>query len=302
LKIPLVNCWLKDFKKMLLAKFPGLYFTYATFKFIPTYNIDRAYAFFRKGWWDEFASAFRIAAKGDWKLLKERHAVISGRKKDPFDAYEWLDALHLYCRLKPHFFFLLAHSENNYDKNIPASHPRMHQLIEYYSSGYKVGIHPSWQSLEDPELLKEEIELLEYISDRKIIHSRQHYLRLSMPETYRQLIKYGIRKDHSMGYGNMNGFRASVASSFYWYDLQNEETTSLLLFPFCFSDTNAFYQQKLKARQAFEELMHFYNSIKAVNGLMITIWHNHFLGTDPRFTGWKEVYEIFLKDEVYWEG
>ena len=71
---------------------------------------------------------------------------------------------------------------------------------------------------------------------------------------------------------------------------------------FCFSDTNAFYEQKLKARQAFEELMRFYNVIKSVNGLMITVWHNHFLGTDPRFAGWKEVYEIFLKDEVYWEG
>ena len=34
---------------------------------------------------------------------------------------------------------------------------------------------------------------------------------------------------------------------------------------------------------------------------MITIWHNNFLGTDRSFAGWKEVYEIFLKEEVYWD-
>lgn len=298
---PIVNCWLKDFKKLLLNKFPGLYFTYKNFKFIPTYNIDRAYAYVRKSWRQEITGAVQAVLKRNWKSLNQRNAVISGKMKDPFDAYEWLDALHLYCRLKPHFFFLLAHQDNNYDKNIPASHPKLHQLIEYYSSSYKVGIHPSWQSGDDPVLLKEEIELLEYISDRHIIHSRQHYLRMSLPETYRQLIKVGIRKDHSMGYGNMNGFRASVASSFYWYDLENDESTALVIFPFCFSDSNAFYHQKFKARQAFEELMRFYNAIKSVNGLMITVWHNHFLGTDPRFAGWREVYEIFLKDEVYWE-
>jgi hypothetical protein len=27
---------------------------------------------------------------------------------------------------------------------------------------------------------------------------------------------------------------------------------------------------------------------------MSTIWHNSFLGTDPEFEGWKEVYETFI--------
>ncbi len=29
---------------------------------------------------------------------------------------------------------------------------------------------------------------------------------------------------------------------------------------------------------------------------MITIWHNTFLGTDPTFKGWREVYEQFIKE------
>ena len=42
--------------------------------------------------------------------------------------------------------------------------------------------------------------------------------------------------------------------------------------------------------------------IRKVGGLMITIWHNSILGQDPEFSGWRAVYETFLKEEVFWDG
>jgi len=45
-----------------------------------------------------------------------------------------------------------------------------------------------------------------------------------------------------------------------------------------------------------EELQHYYKIVKSVNGLLITIWHNNFLGTDKIFAGWREVYEQFIKE------
>jgi hypothetical protein len=195
----------------------------------------------------------------------------------------------------------VAREQKGYDKNISPSEPAFQELIEYHASGNFVGIHPSWQSGDDKNLLKEEIEWMEYISDKKIIHSRQHYIRFTLPETYNRLIAAGIQKDFSMGYGSINGFRASVASSFYWYDLYNEKQTTLQIFPFCFMDANSFYEQKYTAQQAMEELLNYYRIIKKINGLMITIWHNNFLGTDKSFARWKEVYEVFLKEEVYWD-
>ena len=69
---------------------------------------------------------------------------------------------------------------------------------------------------------------------------------MNLPQTYRQPDRVGIDKDFSMGYGSANGFRASIASSFYWYDLKAEKKTTLLLFPFCFMDANAFYEDQLE--------------------------------------------------------
>ncbi len=302
LHLPLVNYWLEDLKLALKRVFPEALFHRHTFKFIPTYDIDMAWSYRNKGFVRNAGGALRSVLKNDWAAVKERIAVLQNKRKDPFDSYEWLDALHLYCRVRPYYFFLLAERRRIYDKNIPPSNKAMQELIFYHSTKGTVGIHPSWQSSDDPKLLKQEIGWLEFITGESIKHSRQHFIRLHLPNTYRQLIAAGIEKDFSMGYGTINGFRASVASSFYWYDLEKEEATNLMIFPFCFMDANAYYEQKLTPPQALAELMKFYQSIRQVNGMMCTIWHNSFVGTAPMFKGWKEVYEIFLKEEVYWDS
>jgi hypothetical protein len=301
LHLPLINIWLQDMKRLLKEKFPDLYFNHAGFKFLATYDIDIAYSYLYKGWLRNLGGALRSLLKGQFLLLAERIKVLRGKEKDPFDSYEWLDALHLYCRPKAYYFFLLADKRGVYDKNIHPSHKAMKKLINYHASGYPIGIHPSWQSGDKELLLREEKEMLECISDKDIIHSRQHYVRFLLPDTYRKLIKAGIQKDFSMGYGSINGFRASIASSFNWYDLKKEEETQLKLYPFCFMDSNAFFEQKLTPQQAFDEMMNYYYIVKKVNGLLITVWHNSILGTDPQFKGWNEVYEIFLREEIYWD-
>lgn len=301
LNIPLINIWLQDMKRLLKEKYPDLLLNYNSFKFLATYDIDIAYSYLYKGWFRNTGGGIRSLLKGQFRLLKERIEVLRRRQRDPYDSYEWLDALHLYCRPKAYYFFLLADKRGTYDKNIHPGHESMHKLINYHANGYTIGIHPSWQSGDKDLLLREEREMLECITGKDIVHSRQHYIRFTLPDTYRKLIKAGIQKDFSMGYGSINGFRASIASSFYWYDLMKEEETGLKLYPFCFMDSNAFFEQKLTPQQAFDEMMHYYYAVKKVNGLLITVWHNNFLGTDPQVKGWREVYEIFLKEEVYWD-
>ena len=301
LEVPLINYWLEQFKKSLLEKFPSLLFRIKDFKFIPSYDIDIAYSYKHKGFKRNCGGFARSFLKGEWSSLVDRWDVLFRKKKDPFDVYEWLDSLHLYCRTRAYYFFLLAGKQKGVDKNISPEKDEMKSLIAYHANGYTVGIHPSWQSGDDEQVLRKEIDCLRNISGKPVRYSRQHYIRMSMPETYRKLINAGIERDFSMGYGGANGFRASIASSFYWYDLEEEKQTELRLFPFCFMDANSFYEHQQTPGDAFSELMGYYRKIKRVNGLMITIWHNHFFGTDPLFSGWKEVYEVFLKEEIYWD-
>ena len=59
-------------------------------------------------------------------------------------------------------------------------------------------------------------------------------------------------------------------------------------------DANSYYEQSLSPESALEELMQYYDTVKSVNGTLITIWHNNFLGTSQEFSGWKEAYEKFV--------
>jgi len=298
---PLINIWLKEFKAALTIYYPDLVFRYPVFKFIPSYDIDSAYSYLHKGWWRNTGGALKAIAAGKWSQVRERISVLQKRTGDPFDIYEWLDSVHLYCRMRPYYFFLAAARCKGVDRNTPRSGPGLQDLVRYHSIGSRLGIHPSWQSGDQDSLLKDEIEWINKISGQKIIRSRQHYIRFTLPVTYRRLLQCDIQQDFSMGYGTVNGFRASVASSFYWYDLGKEQQTTLRIFPFCFMDANAYYEQRQTPAQAINDLLSLYYSVKKVGGLMITIWHNSILGSDPEFAGWREVYETFLRDEVFWD-
>jgi hypothetical protein len=97
-----------------------------------------------------------------------------------------------------------------------------------------------------------------------------------------------------MGYGSINGFRASVAFPFYWYDIEKEKATSLLIHPFCFMEANSFFEQHLSPSEAAKELQHYYNVTKQVGGQLITIFHNHFLTEQQQWRAWREMYENFF--------
>ena len=291
---PLINQWLQLFKKELRHKFPSLAIHSPSFTFVPTYDIDIAWAFKGKGFLRTAGGFIWSIFRGDWQQFTKRLATLTGRQADPFDTYQWLDQLHEKYQLKPHYFFLVAERTGRYDKNISPGKKALKRLVKDHCARYPVGIHPSWRSGDEKKLLKAEINTLEQLTGKKLDSSRQHYIRFTLPETFRRLIDHGIKLDFSMGYGSINGFRASVATPFYWYDLEKEERSPLLLYPFCYMEANSFYEQHYTPGQASDELNHYYNSVRSVNGTLIIIWHNHFLGPDKLFTGWKEVYEQFI--------
>jgi len=284
---PIINLWVKDLAAALQKKFPALQPNWPAFKFLPTYDIDIAYAYKYKGVARNIGGFVRSPSLN-------RLQVLAGAKKDPFDTYKWLEELHKQNQLSPLYFFLVAEKNGRYDKNILPHKDIMWKLVKYHARRYDIGLHPSWQSGDKPELLEREKEYLADMGEVPVNRSRQHYIRFNLPADFRRLVRLGIKSEYSMGYGSINGFRASVAAPFYWYDLEREEQTFLRVHPFCFMDANAYYEEKLTAGAALEESLYYLNSCREANGTMISVWHNNFLGTDPAFKGWRDAYEKFI--------
>lgn len=291
---PLINNWLSELGRILQQT--PLATGQTRFTFLPTYDIDEAYSFKYKEWWRSAGAVVKDLLLLRFRRISQRRRVLNGKEADPFDSYAWMEDLHRPYKVHPRYFFLVAAKNKGYDKNILPKQTALQTLLQHHAEKYSIGVHPSWQSGDDPSLLQKEKETIEKITRLKVTSSRQHYIRLNLPGTYRNLVDAGIREDFSMGYGSINGFRASVASPFYWFDLEKEQVTPLLLYPFCYMEANSFFEQKQSPLQALDEMHHYYNEVKKVNGLLITIWHNTFLGTDPLFEGWREVYAQFFKE------
>ncbi len=298
LNLPLVNIWVKEFIKRLKKKFSMFNVQLPIFNFEPTYDIDIAYSCKYKGLLRNIGGFIKSPSS-------ERIKVLAGSANDPFDSYEWLHQLHQRYNLQPLYFFLVPEKNGRYDKNILPHKDAMWKLVKQHTGKYSIGLHPSWQSGDDASLLKKEKQQLQAmtahgrdalsgLNDSTITRSRQHYIRFDLPNSYNKLIEAGFTDDYSMGYGSINGFRASVASSFNWYNLEEEEETTLRIHPFCFMDANAYYEQKQDTAKTMEELMHYLSACKEVNGTFTSIWHNNFLGTAKEFEGWRELYEQII--------
>lgn len=287
LEIPLVNIWLNNFKAALLNTFSELEFQSSAFSFTPTYDIDIAWSYKEKGLLRNAFGFLRSPSVG-------RITAMLGLKEDPYDSYQYLHDLHSLNKLNPVYFFLVAKKNGAYDKHILPENPALQKLIKAHSDKYEAGLHPSWKSNEEESILKEEKVTLQEITGKPINITRQHYIKMALPETYQRLLAVGITTDYSLGYGSINGFRASSASSFFWYDLSLEKITTLRIHPFCFMDANCFYEQKLSVEESYAELMHYYTACKNAGGAFITIFHNNFLGTDKKFAGWRELYSRFI--------
>ena len=294
LQKPIVNCWAHEIKKRILEKYPSLSFPEKKYSYTPTIDIDNAYAYYGKNLIRALGGYARALAKEDKDDFSKRKHVLAGKEKDPYDTYDFQNELHKKYALKPIYFFLLGDRAVN-DKNLPYTNPIMQSLIKDIASGAETGIHPSFASNQNPKKVKIEKERLKNITRNEITKSRQHFLMLKFPETYRNLIASGVTDDYTMGYADEVGFRAGICTPCQFYDLQKEETTNLTLHPFAVMDATLLYYMRIKPAEVMSYVGPLIKEIRAVNGTFITIWHNESLSNYQQWYGWKGVYEDIIK-------
>lgn len=288
LNIPLVNYWLQAFAIQLKNRYPGWQYQAQSFQYIPTFDIDIAWSYLNKG---------LLRNLGGW--LNDpgisRLLVLAKKQKDPYDTFDFIEQTLQQYQLKGIFFILSSLKRTAFDKNISPQHPAMQELIKRLNQIGEVGIHPSYYSLTKTSLIAAERIELNNILKQNVMKSRQHYIRMRLPETYRAYVENAITDDYSMGYGSINGFRASTCHSFYWYDLSKEEITNLRVHPFCYMDANSIFEQLQDMQTTAQEILHYAKVCQAVHGPLTTIFHNHLLRYRDKSGSIRKVWEGLLQ-------
>jgi hypothetical protein len=296
LNIPLVNIWVEELSQKLKIHFKDFTFpNKKAYSFIPSYDIDYAWAYRNKGFFRNFAAGVKDLIKFNFDNFFERIAVLSGIRQDPFYTFDYIKNLHNISEVKPLIFWLLG-DYAHFDKNISYQVEQFRKLITNLDKLYNSGIHPSYLSNFQKEKVEMEIKRLESILSKKITKSRQHFLKLKFPDTYQNLLRMGITDDYTMGYAEQPGFRASIACSFYWYDLKNETQTNLRIHPFMLMDVTLHTYLKMSPEAALQSVLPIIQSTKEAGGELISIWHNNSFCEKGEWKGWKSMYEQFIEE------
>ena len=104
----------------------------------------------------------------------------------------------------------------------------------------------------------------------------------------------GIEEDYSMGYPDHIGFRAGTSTPHRFYDLTEDCITSLIVYPFALMDVSLKNYLFLSPEKAAEEIKKVLDSVKAVKGTFMMIWHNESLSSRGEWKGWRSVFERML--------
>ncbi len=290
---PMANIWTNMVKQIVLNKYTDFVFPKRTYKFRPTYDIDSAFAYSQKGLVRSVGGYLRSIKNMDWKEVMQRSRVLFSGFKDPFNTFDLQIEYQRRYNLKPIYFILFGHY-GEFDKNINTRNRIFRFLIKRIGDYAQIGIHPSYFTNENPETLHKEIKYLEAVVNKDITQSRQHFLKLELPTTYRNLIDEDITDDYSMGYAALPGFRAGICDSFNFYDLDLEVETKLRVHPFMVMDGTLKDYMKLTPTDAIEQIRKLINEVRDVEGTFTSLWHNEPLSDEKRWKGWRNVYEELL--------
>jgi len=289
LEKPLVNCWTLKMASVIEELYEGVTFKRSNFNYIPTFDIDNAWAFKNKGFVRNTMAAFHDLFTGRFSSVGKRISVIFKLRKDPYDTYDYIHNLVKSNNLHPLFFILIT-KKGKHDRSLSHKNPSFRRLIRSLSKWSDIGIHPSYSSDKNDKLLKKEVVRLRNILGKEVKSSRQHYLKIAFPHTYRRLINNGIENDYTMGYASRPGFRASICTPYPFFDILANKTTSLKITPFQVMDGTLLHYRNMSPADASRKIKTLINETASVGGTFVSLWHNESLSDEGEWKGWKQVY------------
>ena len=163
------------------------------------------------------------------------------------------------------------------DKRLKKIYPVM------LSGEWEIGLHGSYLSYENYDLLVKEKNLLENTIESPVYGIRQHFLNLSA-NTWSYQAKAGFKYDTSWGYTRAIGFRDHQYQEFEPLKNSDFKVIPLALMDFCVMQTREYIPAVIKVIE---------RSI-ANNGILVLNWHQRTFN-DFEFPGYRKAYEEIIK-------
>lgn len=208
-------------------------------------------------------------------------------------TFFFLDEKHL-IRDKPPRSWLSPHAWSRYLGHYDLDHPAIVRSIrELDEGGWEVGLHGSYDSYRDRDRLAREKHTLESVLGHPITGCRQHYLNLSIPETWRYHRSIGLRYDASLGVADDFGFDASIDGDHrVGTGVRRPFGDGFLVFPLTVMET-ALVENTVGLDAAWVALESLLAEARQRNAIVTVLWHPRLFHTRD-FPGYRQLYDRLI--------
>lgn len=294
LQRPMVDEWVLKLSALLRVRYPNLQIGTPKYQFVSTIDVDHPYCYLGKSKWLMLAKMFKKLAMLDLAAFTQMIKVLLYLEKDPYQQFRYLDKLHheLGCK---YTMFIHVGPFGKRDRHTIYPLLFFYYYLRKQHHSHVIGIHPSYYAAFHESRMRDEKKRLERLLQSPVGCSRNHYLRIRLPFTYRALNEIGIKRDFSMGYAGMPGFRAGTCHPYFFYDVEKDEATKLQIHPTILMDGTLNFYQKLTPDLGLAVCREMVDKCRSVNGQFVLLWHNNSLSDIDEWKGWRTVFEETLR-------
>ncbi len=211
--------------------------------------------------------------------------------KDPYDTYDMLMDLSEARSLNSIFYFMagnMGERDVDFELGNKSAKKVINNIIE---RGHTFGIHPTYDSYNSRKKIHNEVKRIREIY-ANMSESRQHFLRLSIPETFRYLNDSLIKYDSTLGFNSDAGFRCGYCYEFPIFDYKYRQLLDIRERPLILMDI-ALQRQCMDEKSFYSNTISIIDEVKKYSGDFVLLWHNNYF-TQNEWTQWEKLYVKIL--------
>jgi hypothetical protein len=228
---PVVEEYVDLLWQAMRSLWPGLSRLETSFRLRLTHDVDRPWAVFGRN-----LESVTHAVGGD--LVHRRDPALAARRirslldarsgrvdRDPFNTFGLLMDTSERYGLQSTFYFMTGATNPRFDGSYRISDPPVMRLLKQINErGHEVGLHASYDTFRSLDQTRAEFDSLRATCrtlgfDQSMWGVRQHYLRFEVPVTWRNQGAAGLAYDSTLGFADVNGFRAGTCREYPVFDL-----------------------------------------------------------------------------------
>jgi hypothetical protein len=291
---PVVDEWMHVLRQIAERAWPGIRLVPQHFAVQPSHDVDfpsryalRSFSSYARAAASDLIRRRRLADVA-WSPWWRARGATSLHPRDPANTFDWLMRTSEHHSLRSAFYFICGRTAPEFDAGYEVEQPAVTELMRRVNQrGHEIGLHPSYGSYLQPELIAYEAQRLRRVCASLGIQQttwggRMHFLRWSNPETPRAWAGAGMSYDATLTYADRAGFRCGTCFDYPAFDPVARQALPLRIRPLVAMECSVMdpaYMGLGTGAEAFDEFVRLKQACRAVGGTFSLLWHNTELDT-----------------------